>query len=201
MGDFPKETSTSENLLSVDLERFFSQLVFETAEELKAQLSDPALHYTSQVLVDFVESRKFFSSDSVRLPILADLLSEALEADFYRRVSLLRRLGDTSLMISGYFPEAVARRSVSLTYYAQMGETAYSELGRITEAGNVFDELSAEFGRLAEVLTHMTTKLKTRGMQLRDLLSQYEISQKNELLEQLRLRGIYPFPSKPEGSL
>lgn len=193
MHDAPPFSSGSIGICSADLSGFFSKLLFEAAQEKNSSVSPLALSYTSQVLADFSQSQKFFAEVKTRLPVLADMLSEAVEADFYKRVSVLRRLGDTSLMISGYFPEALERRSVDRSYYSQMGENAYSQLSTLTEQSNIFDELAVEFVCLAELVNYMAGKLKHRGLSLEEMLNRYELSKHEELLHLLQERGVFPF--------
>lgn len=192
----PSDSNQSGGIVAVNLREFFSQLLFEAAKERRSGISPLALNYTSQLLVNFSETQNFFAPSTTKLPVLADMLAEAVEADFYRRVSILRRLGDTSLMISGYFFEAVEKRIVDRSYYTQMGETAYAQLSQLTEDDNVFDELSSEFVALMNVLTHMADKLKGQGLPVSEVLDQYKDSKKESLLQILQNQGVYPFEKK-----
>jgi hypothetical protein len=125
-------------------------------------------------------------------------LAEAIEADLYRRVSLLRQLGDTSLMVGGFFSEAVRSRPVGLSYYHQMGETAYAQLGQISESNNVFDELSSTFVSLTEVLNQIFNSIRYEGMSVESLLDEYQKEESEILLKKLKELGVVPIKVQNE---
>jgi hypothetical protein len=58
-------------------------------------------------------------------------------------VDLLKKLGDRSLYISGFFGDSLERKLVDIDYYAEMGGAAYASL-----ADNVSDDISAQVYRI-----------------------------------------------------
>jgi hypothetical protein len=101
-------------------------------------------------------------------------LAEALQAAGTRQRDGLRRVGDLSLFISGFFSDSLNRRLVDVDYYIQVGELAYGSLARQGDEalGDVFDELSARFGTFVDVLGEISerTALSSNA----DLLRLYE---------------------------
>lgn len=192
------EQDLKASLVTANLKQFFGDLLLEAADRSKADVSPLALNYVASVLVQFHETARLFMQKGVKLPVLSDMLSEALEADLYRRVTLLRQLGDTSLMVSGYFPEAVRRRTMNLSYYYQMGGTAYSRLSDLTESENVFDELSGGFVRLAELISEVSASLKVDHLSISQLLDFYANSRSETALKKLRDVGVVPIKAHPE---
>jgi hypothetical protein len=97
---------------------------------------------------------------------LAFLLKEALEEQGAARLHLLRKLGDTSLFVSGMFPDSLSRSLVDVDYYIAMGERAYDALGSAVarEAGrsdarrSVFEEMSRKFSLLVDVLNEVSER-------------------------------------------
>lgn len=90
---------------------------------------------------------------------LALLYVRALRAQRQERNRLLRQLGDTTLFVSGFFSESLARRLVDLDYYRSLGGAAYARLGDEldpTLGGGVFAELSERFMEFADVLQEVS---------------------------------------------
>lgn len=183
------------SLIDSDLRAFFADLLVTAADEKKWSISPLAIHYVAEMLVRFNETALLFSQKGVSMPVLSDMLSEALEADFYRRVSILRQLGDTSLMVSGYFPEALERRNVNRSFYHQMGETAYSHLSEISERSNVYIELSEQFSLLVNLINEAAFQLKTEGLGANELLEFYDNTKSNTVLKKLNEQGVFPLKS------
>jgi hypothetical protein len=70
----------------------------------------------------------------------------------------LRRVGDTSLFISGFFSDSLAAGLVDVDYYVRLGERAYGSLARRQDErlGEVFDELAAKFSAIVDVLNEVS---------------------------------------------
>lgn len=180
------------SIIAGNLVEFFDSLLYEAVSKKQKSCSPFALNYVSSVLANFHEADKFFVSRDSKLPILSDLLTEAADADVYRRISILRQMGDTSLMVSGYFSEALQRRLVDLSYYHQMGETAYSQLSGLSEANNVFDELSEEFVEFSGLVSEVFANLRLEGMSAMDILNHYTSKDSVAALKRLKALGIIP---------
>src|SRR5207302_10646421 len=91
---------------------------------------------------------------------LAFLLKEALEEAGPARLRLLRRLGDTSLFVSGFFPDSLARRSslVDVDYYIAMGGRAYDALARQALERSLWTDLSSRFRLLVDLLNEVSER-------------------------------------------
>jgi hypothetical protein len=89
---------------------------------------------------------------------LAIKMCEGMQATPGERAHKLREIGDTSLFVSGCFPDSLNRSLIDVDYYINMGEVAYGYLGRMTRVGDqgslasVWSELSSKFSRYVEVL-------------------------------------------------
>jgi hypothetical protein len=101
-----------------------------------------------------------------RSPVAADdrplgvRFMEALQAGGGAQRDGLRRVGDLSLYISGFFAESLNRSLVDVDYYIQLGERAYGSLARQGDGalGGVFDELADKFGAFVDVLNDVSEK-------------------------------------------
>lgn len=179
-----------------DLQSFFDELLYSTAEKRKENFSPMAFTYVSKLLVKFHHSENFFHADSGKIPTLADLMAEAMEADLVRRVSLLKRLGDTSLMVGGYFRDSISRRGLQQSYYVQMGENAYSHLSDLSEAKNVFEELAEGFQRVSNLLSVISESIRLQQVSTLELLKMVDQSNSDIAKEKLKEQGIHSFPSR-----
>lgn len=195
--DRPRDMSIAEGNLRI----FFSELLHQAVENQRASVSPHALHYVTELLVAFQETARLFVQQGVRVPVLADMLHDALEADYHRRVTILRQLGDTSLMVSGYFPEALSRRSVDLRYYRKMGEIAYSHLSSMSNNANVFDELSDRFINLSDILNEVSDKIYQKNYTIMKLLELYTSSGSERVFEDLKRQGVIPLHRKGDPKL
>jgi hypothetical protein len=104
----------------------------------------------------------------------------------------LRRVGDLSLFISGYFSDSLNRSLVDIDYYIALGERAYASLARTDDTfSDVFDELAEKFSGFVDVLGEVSERsaltsnsdllrlyerwLKTRSRRSGDLLARQGI--------------------------
>ncbi len=193
-GDSSRDSSP---IFDASLRDFFHGMILDAEENQHARLSTPIIHYVTEVLVAFHETARLFAQQGVRIPVLADMLSDALEADFYRRVVLLRQMGDTSLMVSGYFPEALSRRAIDLTYYRQMGELAYSQLGSLTQDNSVFEGLSEQFFTLSQLISEVSESTLKRDQSVLKLLDLYSKTGSDRALDKLKQNGVIPIRRDP----
>jgi len=193
----------SSSIADGNLQEFFNERLLKAAQNQSYSISPLALTYITSVFVAFHETARFFAQKGVRIPVLADMLGEALDADFYRRVTILRQLGDTSLMVSGYFPEALSsRRCVDLQYYQKMGEIAYSHLSELSENVNVFEELSGRFNKMSNLINEVAENLGGRDYSILKLIELYVNTGSERIFEKLKESGIFPLrPNKDDFSL
>jgi hypothetical protein len=91
------------------------------------------------------------------------LFKEALEEEGAARARALRRLGDTSLFVSGMFSDSLSASLVDVEYAIAMGSRAYDALGEVAArhgrgGRSVWEELSAKFSQLVEVLNEVSER-------------------------------------------
>lgn len=107
----------------------------------------------------------------------------------------LRKVGDLSLFISGFFSDSLNRSLVDVDYYIQLGECAYGSLARQGDEafGDVFDELSEKFTSFVDILSEVSerTALTSNGDVLR-LYEKWLRTKSRHSGELLAARGIVP---------
>jgi hypothetical protein len=117
----------------------------------------------------------------MRLKPLAHMLADASEAtSSQQRDEALRRLGDVSLFVAGFFAQSFARKLIDIDYHIAMGGRAYGTLAdnlRGTLRGQafaaIFLELAQKFQRLVDVLNDVAEMAHKHSD--KDILRLYEI--------------------------
>ena len=152
---------------------FFHSWVKESLKKTGVQVSLPVKNYLCELLQFYVVSDHLFtvnSSGKKQLKPLAELYLNSHHSDLSRS-SHLKKMGDTSLYISGFFRESLKKRMVSVDYYINMGREAYRSLS-VFQNKEVFEELAVRFSDLVFVLFQMREENSSKK-DLLSLLDQY----------------------------
>lgn len=174
----------AESLVAVtNLREFFHDSVQTALRNQKVSVDDHTEHYVVNILTTFARSEELFdrSEEGMRLKPLAHMLAEAAHApSAQQRDEALRRLGDVSLFIAGFFAQSFARKLIDIDYHIAMGGRAYGTLAenvRGTARGRafaaVFLELAQKFQRLVDVLNDVAEMAHQHTD--KDILRLYEI--------------------------
>ena len=150
-------------LSSQSLREFFRELLSRAIENQRASVQPFTELYLVNLLHEFLASEALYvqaEDGTWQQKPLAFLLKEALEEAGPSRVRLLKRLGDTSLFISGFFPDSLARRSslVDVDYYIAMGGRAYDAVARHALESSLWEELSDKFRLLVDILNEVSER-------------------------------------------
>jgi hypothetical protein len=179
-----EDASRSNSLVAVtNLREFFHDAVQTALRQQRVAVEDHTEHYVVNVLTMFARSEELYerNAEGVRLKPLAHMLAEASEAPTtQQRDAALRRLGDVSLFIAGFFAQSFARKLIDIDYHIAMGGRAYGTLAdsaRGTLRGQafatVFLELAQKFQKLVDVLNDVAEMAYTHTD--KDILRLYEI--------------------------
>ena len=93
-------------LAVTNLREFFHDSVQTALRQQRVAVDDHTAHYVVNVLTMFARSEELFEKtpEGVRLRPLAHMLAQASEAPTpHQRDEALRRLGDVSLFVAGFF--------------------------------------------------------------------------------------------------
>lgn len=157
---------------------FFSEELKSVMEKQHIQTENQSFEYLVALLLKFIQSEQFFQKDGngkAKNAFLMELYQEGQTGDLTHQKESLRRLGDVTLFISGFFPDSLSRKIVDVDYYQQMGGAAYSQLSGLqmtSEARNLFKELSLKFRSFSDVFNELSER---SGLQSNsDLLRLYE---------------------------
>jgi hypothetical protein len=138
---------------------YFKELVESALARQRLQAADLTSYYLVNLLCQFVRLGDGASADDHTQP-LALRLARALESGGSEQRARLRRLGDFSLFMSGFFSDSLHRRVVDVDYYVSMGEYAYGSLSRRDEDAfaDVFGELARKFVGFMDVLADISER-------------------------------------------
>src|SRR3954467_912754 len=153
-------------LFAATVHDFFRQILSIALENQRRSVEQATELYLANLLGGFVQTESLLFRDEngiLHQRPLALLLKDALDAEeTAARARLLRRLGDTSLFVSGMFGECLSRSVVDVDYYIEMGGRAYDALGEVAARRGVerslWDELSEKFSQLVEVLNEVAER-------------------------------------------
>lgn len=189
------------SILVLHPDEYFQGAVAGAVTTLKAEVSLHAQAYLVQLLGGFIASENFYPTDSEGRPAetLADQLAIALHEDRAElRAQRLRKLGDFSLYVAGFFSDSLNRKLVDVDYYIGMGEAAYGNVAHLEEKRNraeLFAELSKGFPKLVDVLAQISEETGFHPENHQDLLRTYDLWAKTgseRLAKQLARAGIMP---------
>ena len=157
------------NLL-LDARSYFSGMIIEAIEKCRIDTTPHAQQYLVELLDSYVTNSNVTMSST-----LAEQLLRANQSEKSVRREMLKRLGDTSLYISGFFGDSFNRKIVDLDYYADMGGIAYHQLASEFDSDlqtPIYREFASRFLDFVDLLTYISQNSFVQSNQ--DLLRLYE---------------------------
>jgi hypothetical protein len=172
----------------------FAQRKLETYPHVETYLVD-LLHY-------YLDAKNLFDPNhdesGRKIPkTLAEMYLHANNAeDQLVKVELLKKLGDRSLYMSGFFGESLQRKIVDVDYYVNMGGAAYAMLAscvREDTTAKVYSTISRRFIDFVDVLTYIShsSLIKSNESVLR-LYDRYMTTGSELAREKLTEVGVLP---------
>jgi len=195
-------------LSAQSIHEFFRELLSLAIENQRARVQQATELYLANLLSGFLQTESLLVREedgSLHRRPLALLLQEALEEEGAARARALRRLGDTSLFVSGMFCESLSASLVDVQYAIAMGSRAYDALGEVAARHgrgerSIWEELAAKFAQLVEVLNEVSER--TQATSNAGLLRIYEKWVKTgspRVATLLSRRGIPAVLARPKG--
>jgi hypothetical protein len=157
-------TSDPEILTATSLREFFKDMLTTAREHQGVEVQEETEFYLVNLLSEFLSTEQLFGhvESGGRDPEpLAFMLKRAQEAHGFERVRELKKLGDTSLYVSGFFGDSLEGRLVDVDYYASMGGRAYGVLSDIFDGGGtgvLYQELAQKFMNLVDLIAEVSER-------------------------------------------
>lgn len=141
---------------------FFAEVVDDALKERKVKTVPLAHSYLVNLLQHYISADNLFDEQKT----LAEIFLKAANSEHNQKVELLKKLGDRSLYVSGFFADSLQRKVVDIDYYRDMGSAAYSTLaGAVREdaLSEVFNEFARKFLEFVEVLNLISEKAQVQS--------------------------------------
>lgn len=189
-------------IVAVSLEAYFHDLLRTVAARQHVKLTELGFIYLLNLLTEYSAPERIMERSEegkIESPVLAELFQRAAEARLNaEKVALLRRLGDVSLFIAGFFPDSLSRSLVDVAYYMAMGENAYRIVSDLltrarseSDAEELFRDLAAKFSTLVDLLGEISEETRlTDNLSLLRLYERCLATGSERLQKKLMERGI-----------
>ncbi len=181
---------------------FFAEVVRDALEERNVRTFPLAENYLVSVLQFHVATENLFdekdSSGRKTKSTLAETFLKAASAEPATKVELLKKMGDRSLYVSGFFGDSLQRKTIDIDYYAEMGGTAYATLASVVKedtSAKLYYEYAHRFQEFAEVLTYISSKAHlTDEANIMRLFETYNMTGSETAREKLLEKGLIAVP-------
>jgi hypothetical protein len=172
---------------------YFRELVESAMQNQRVSANKMTSFYVVNLLAAFVHlDRSPAAGEDEPLGVR---LARAMQTAGVAQRDGLRKVGDLSLFISGFFSDSLNRSLVDVDYYIQLGGYAYGSLARQGDEalGEVFDELAGKFAAFVDVLGEVSerTALTSNADVLR-LYEKWLRTKSRRSGDLLAARGIVP---------
>ena len=132
-----------------------------------SSLSCEVKNYLADLLYFYLRGDRFYEyqhdlgSDCEKT--FVSLYGKIHSARTNEKIYLFKKMGDLSLYISGFFRSSIQKKVVDVSYYENMGQSAYGYLADCySSQSNVFQSLYQQFKDLAENLFYIQKKSELR---------------------------------------
>lgn len=159
------KTSNTAVELFISPQGYFQELVQKGLSQRKVVAYPHVESYLVHLLQHYLDARNLFeepytNESGQRSPqTLAESYLIAQNAEPITRAEMLRKLGDRTLYISGFFGDSLSRKVVDIDYYAEIGGAAYASLAHCTREdtmAKVYSTFSQRFLEFVDVLTYIS---------------------------------------------
>ncbi len=136
------------------MREFFQQAVHAALEHHPYQPHEATASYLVDLLCNHTKSSKVDLNQALAL-----LMAQSQQALPSESIGALKKVGDQSLYVSGFFSDSIRRSKLDPDYYVVLGGTAYQRLSGVlqrhgdTKLVIVYTELAHEFPRFVQVLS------------------------------------------------
>lgn len=150
--------------LILSTNEFFDEIISDALHKRKVEAVPQVKDYLVGLMKFYMDARNLHEnstdeSGKRRPQTLAELYMEAQNAEHSAKIEMLKKLGDRTLYISGFFSESFNRKIIDVDYYVEMGEVAYGQLSSVTKQdtlSRIYSVFSKRFIEFADVLTYVS---------------------------------------------
>lgn len=125
-----KDSGKGHIILSESLKSYFFKQLKDINQKSLCPVPEETIYYSSEVLEKCAFSTSLFSFEDGRVKhkILGKKLLEASNGSPEARKRTYKEVGDTALIMSGYFSRSINGKILGQDYYYRLGQMAYEKL-------------------------------------------------------------------------
>ncbi|MCX6115974.1 MAG: hypothetical protein NT027_00380 [Proteobacteria bacterium] len=165
--------------LSLTPQSFFRERINSASQQLNVNLNDDVEFYLVNLLIEFINPKTVnedFQGDVLSTPLVL-LLKQIVEAPEAKQAGMYRRLGDTSLYITGFFQDYFNQKTFDINYFIMMGSSAYHQASILSNSkdanhSSTLSELSNKFIQFVDVVAQASDSTST--YKASDILNIYD---------------------------
>ena len=190
--------------LLISSEEYFREAVDEAFEKRKIRTFPLVRGYLTELLERYMDASNLFDEVDENgrrtRSTLAETFLRAVNSEPRTRAELLKKLGDRSLYISGFFGDSLQRKLVDLDYYADMGGSAYATLADVTRedtVAKVYREIAERFVEFVDALAFISARASVQNEEnILRLYENYEMTGSTLAREKLLEKGLIAAPRR-----
>ncbi len=158
------DQNMSKVIIETSLQSFFYSELQHFNEKFLEPLPNEAIYYSSLVMDHFGDATRYYenSEGKLRDKILGVKLLKSSGLPKEERKRELKDIGDTALILCGYFSASLNKKIIDVGYYQELGQMAYRQLNNVVpmayDVPCFFDGISNRFQKLSEVIALVSQK-------------------------------------------
>lgn len=184
--------------LSLSPQAFFHERIANASHQLNIKLGQDVEYYLVNLLTEFIDPSRLnqeFSSDVLGTPLVF-LLKQTVEAPEAKRPAMYRRLGDTSLYISGFFQDYFNDKAFDINYFITMGASAYNQAAVLSRESNyqeTLGQIAQNFVQMVDIVAQASdSPTKAHATDILHIYDRWNRSGSDRLRNILLEHGITP---------
>lgn len=156
--------SASNLILENSLQVFFYDLLQDFNQKSLRPLPNEMIYYASLVMDNLGNSDKYFEEveGKVREKVLGLKLLESYQLSREKQKLSVRDIGETALLLCGYFSESLNKKIIDTKYYSEIGMRAYGLLDSHVPTAfgtpGFFRKVSTHFFDITQLITLVSKK-------------------------------------------
>ncbi len=141
------------------LQVFFFDRLTELNKKSTHPIPSELIFYSSKIMDKFGDASALFEEreGKVSEKILGTKLLEASHLEMNKKKRLLKDVGDTALMLCGYFSDSLNRKIIDVGYYEELGRTAYQTLDSyvpsVYDMNSFYKMISLSFSQITTMMS------------------------------------------------
>ena len=148
-------------ILESSLQTFFFDELTSLNKKSSSPLPNETIFYSSQVLDRLADTFKLFEENEGRLEnkVLGIKLMELANKKKRDQKRTLRDVGETSLIVCGFFSESLKKKLVDVDYYLSLGAMAYKQLNHFIpsfmDVPHFYEQFSEQFPQMTNLMSFL----------------------------------------------